>query len=318
MSDTSTVCPPGRDSSLLRDQMRWMNRALAALALGVAACGNVATSGPAALQRQSALAETVGCTPSGRDPRTVGVVVLYAGHAFEETSGAGVSRHVPPPGTTIFGLVRVLEGAGFKVIVPDMPWTLAHPYDRTLTQSLDEIEAAVAELKARGAAVVVVTGHSFGGGIAVEFGARRKGVAGVVALVAGVDPSRGQQKALRANSVAKARRMVAAGQGNDSARFVDVVSLGIEGDVNTTAADYLSFFDPDSGMSLHRALTDWPAELPLLWIDGSTEAGLPARVRMLRAQLPQQPPSRYLTVSAPHTEVGDVAAPLVTAWIRCL
>lgn len=255
--------------------------------------------------------------PSGRDPRTVGVVLLPAGQAFQIGPSGSFSRHPPPLGASVFGLMQVLEGAGFKVILPAMPWTPAHQYDRTLDQVFGEIDATAAKLKGRGAAVVVVVGHSFGGGVAVAYGARGKDVAGVVAVVAGPDADEPKQRTVRARSVAKARRMIAEGHADEVAAFDDT-NLSVVGVVHTTAADYLSFFDPESGMSLHRDLAQWPPDLPLLWIDGSDEAQRPRRVRMVQHYLPPHTLSHYLAIPAVHNSAADAAGPAIVAWIRCL
>jgi hypothetical protein len=125
------------------------------------------------------------------------------------------------------------------------------------------------------------------------------------------------QMALRADSVAKAEAMVAAGHADTIGSF-EGFDEGSSGVVHTTAAHYLSFFSPDSRTSLHRNLAAWPPGLPLLWIDGSEEAQRPARVRMVRSRLPHHPLTRYLVVPAWHNAVADFAADTVVAWIKCL
>ncbi|MGH7067212.1 MAG: alpha/beta hydrolase [Acetobacteraceae bacterium] len=262
---------------------------------------------------ESGAAQGVGCTPSGRDPRTVAVIVLYAGHTFP-IRAPGVSD--PAPGTSVLWLRQALRGAGFMVMMPEMPWTVSHPYDRSLGETLDDIAAIAATLKARGAAKVFVVGHSLGGGVALAFGARRGHVAGVAALAGGPNPSSRQQRTARRASVAKARAMVQAGHGDQEAEFVDV--NGPHSDlVRTTAADYLSFFSPHSALSVRRNLARWPTSLPLLWIDGTDETRLPARVKMVRRHLPANGLSRYLTVNATHTSVADASTSDVVAWLRC-
>lgn len=145
----------------------------------------------------------------------------------------------------------------------------------------------------------------------------RGGVDGIVALAAGPDPGAPIQRRERADSIAKAEAMLAAGQANDIAAFKDI-NGPYRGIVRTTPAHYLSFFSPDGEMSLHRNLADWPPGLPLLWIDGSDEARQPGRERMVRSRLRPEPLTRYLVVSAGHTGVADAAADTVAAWIGCL
>jgi pimeloyl-ACP methyl ester carboxylesterase len=201
------------------------------------------------------------------------------------------------------------------VVVPEMPWTLAHPFDRTYEEAIDQIAAEVEQLKARGAERVVIVGHSFGGAAAVRFGATRGGVAGIVALAAGVDPASPVQMEKRAGSVATARAMIAAGHADQIAAFSDF-NGSYAGTVYTTPAHYLSYFDPDGYDVMHRNLARWPVGLPLLWIDGRDES--PRRERIVLNRVPPDPLTRYLRVPATHTEVAHDAADLVVAWIKCL
>jgi len=260
------------------------------------------------------LAEEIDCTPSGRDPRTVGMVVIHAGHTFDPVVHA---RATQPTGGSIATLEGRLRGAGFQVMAPEMPWTVAHPYDRSFDEALNEIAAAVEHVKAHGADRVVIVGHSFGGGAVIAFGAHRGGIDGVAALAAGPDPGAPAEMEWRANSVAKAEAMIKAGRADAIGAFEDF-NGPYQGIVHTTAAHYLSFFSPDSGMSLHRNLEAWPPGLPLLWIDGSDEAQRPRRTRMIRSRLPPGPLTRYMVVPAWHTAVADFAAEAVVAWIKCL
>ena len=85
---------------------------------------------------------------------------------------------------------------------------------------------------------------SVGGLAALAFGSRRSGLAGIIALAAnGSPPALVRLFPQIAESVAQARAMVAAGRGDERASFID---MNIRGPlpINTTAAIYLSFFDP--------------------------------------------------------------------------
>src|SRR5262249_10027813 len=70
--------------------------------------------------------DQIDCTPSGRDPRRVGVVVIHAAHTFGRTQDDAKGQRV----RSIEVLAAKLRRAGFQVVAPEMPWTLAHPYDR--------------------------------------------------------------------------------------------------------------------------------------------------------------------------------------------
>jgi pimeloyl-ACP methyl ester carboxylesterase len=240
--------------------------------------------------------------------------VIRAAHPFDPEG----RRSRVPQGISIDVLVRELRRAGFRVTTPDMPWTLAHPFDRSFEEALDEIAGSVGQLRAQGAERVVIVGHSFGGGAVIGFGAWRRGIDGVAALAAGLNPDTPPQVEWLAPSVAKAKGLMAAGHPDTLASFT-VFNGSLQGTVYTTPAHYLSFFGPDSRISLHRNLVLWPWGLPLLWIDGSEEAARPRRALMIRpAMLHSGPLARYQVVAAAHDGVADAAAEPVVAWIKCL
>src|SRR6516162_4905749 len=87
-------------------------------------------------------------------------------------------------------------------------------------------------------------GESPPGDSTLVFGARRSGLAGVIALAPNGAPERlvGLLPQI-SESVARARAMVAEGRGDERASFTD---LNIRGpfSIETTPAIYLSFFDP--------------------------------------------------------------------------
>jgi len=112
--------------------------------------------------------------------------------------------------------------------------------------------------------------------------------------------------------------MMAAGRADVLTAFADF-NGPYQGRTVTTPARYLSFYSPDSDLSIHRNLAIWPDGLPLLWIEGSEEGRHPARQRMVRSRIPRSGPlTRYLSVPAEHTMVADAAADIVLAWIKCL
>ena len=55
-------------------------------------------------------------------------------------------------------LLGFLEGKGFLVSAPEMPWSKSREYDKPYNEGLNEIDAAVATLRAQGAKYVLVEG----------------------------------------------------------------------------------------------------------------------------------------------------------------
>lgn len=158
-------------------------------------------------------------------------------------------------------LAQALKARGATVVLPRMSWTSGY---RTYDQTLGEVQAAVARLKAGGAARIVLAGHSLGANISLGYAARVGGVDAVVALAPGHRPDfiAGQT----GDSLAQAKAMVAAGQGTQKARFLDF-NQGRTFPVTTSADAYLSFFDP-SGQAAQAAQASG-VRSPVLWVVGA-------------------------------------------------
>jgi len=146
-----------------------VNRLFLLVCLVLAGCSGTSQWATNAPRQRAGGSDQIACTPSGRDPHRVGVVVLRAAHTFE--MGGDRPHGESARFLSIARLTDVLQGAGFQMVVPEMPWSEEHPYDRSFTEALDSVAAAVATLRAQGAERVVVVGHSLGGGAVIGFGA---------------------------------------------------------------------------------------------------------------------------------------------------
>ena len=71
---------------------------------------------------------------------------------------------------------------GYLAERPEMCWSCTRIYDRPYIDCLRDIDAAIERLKSRGATAFVVVGMSLGGNAALAYGARRKGLKGIVAI----------------------------------------------------------------------------------------------------------------------------------------
>ena len=185
--------------------------------------------------------------------------------------------------------------------------------DKPFLECLAELEAPIARLTSRGARAIVVAGMSQGGAGALAFGARRPSLAGIIALA----PNGAPERLVRifpqvAESVAKARAMVAAGNGDQRASFTDLNNHG-PFPVDTTAAIYLSFFDP-TGLS---NMLDNVSRLrePLLWVAGTADRTQPGPGYAF-TRAPANPLNRHVTVSADHLGTPTAAREAALAWLR--
>lgn len=146
------------------------------------------------------LVSVIGGLATAVSAQTVGVVLMYG--------------NADAPSGTIALLAAAMESAGYLVERPAMCWSYRRRLDRPFLDCLAELEAPIVRLTHRGAGAIVIAGMSQGGVAALAFGARRPGLAGVIALAPGDGPERLVSVFPQiAQSVAQARAMVAAGPG---------------------------------------------------------------------------------------------------------
>ncbi|MEI6559560.1 MAG: hypothetical protein WCO00_14245 [Rhodospirillaceae bacterium] len=249
----------------------------------------------------AALAFAPGLSPA-RAAETVGVVLMH-----------GKDSKPSHPG--IAALARHLAGEGFLVDEPDLPWAERRGYDVDYEQAMTEIDAAVARLRARGASAIVVAGHSLGANAAIGYGARRKGLKAVVALAPGHVVDAPAMRAQMADSVARARALVAAGQGGERESFTDR-NGGITFQRHVVARIYLSYFDPDGPAAI--GLNAARLSAPLLWVAGDRDSLSKTGPGYAFVKAPANPRSRYATVDADHMGTPAAAGDLVIAWLKGL
>jgi pimeloyl-ACP methyl ester carboxylesterase len=233
--------------------------------------------------------------------QTIGVVLMHG--------------NTDSPSGNIALLAAAMEGAGYLVERPEMCWSYRRRRDRPFLDCLAELEAPIAQLTSRGARTIVVAGMSQGGIAALAFGARRAGLAGIIALAPAGAPERQVIVFPQiAQSVAQARAMVASGHGDERSSFND---LNIRGSfpVNTTATIYLGFFDPTGPANM----LDSTSRLrePLLWVAGTADRSQPGPAYAF-SHAPANPLNRYVTVSADHLGTPTAAGEAVLASLGVL
>jgi hypothetical protein len=231
--------------------------------------------------------------------QTIGVVLMHG--------------NTDSPDGTIAALATAMEGAGYMVERPEMCWSHRRRRDRPLLECLAELEAPIARLTRRGARAIVVAGMSVGGLAAITFGARRSGLAGIIALAANGSPERLVRLFPQiAESVAQARAMVTAGRGDERASLID---LNIRGPfpVDTTAAIYLSFFDPTGPANMLDNISQLRA--PLLWVAGTADRSQSGPGYAF-SRAPANSLNRYVTVDADHLGTPTAAGEAVLTWLH--
>lgn len=169
-------------------------------------------------------------------------------------------------GGSMSSVASALRAEGAKVSAPSMSYSSGY---RTYDATLGEVAAAVAQLRGQGARRIAVVGQSLGVNVALGFGARRGGVNAIVAMGPGHQPDRFIGKT--GESLKRAKQMVASGHGNETASFADV-NQGRVSQISTTAAAYVSFFDPAGPALIGRNRGNLQGA-KLLWIVGSGDDG---------------------------------------------
>jgi esterase/lipase len=233
-------------------------------------------------------------------PESIGVVIAHG------KSGT--------PDDVITALSAQVEWEGFPVERPEMCWSRRRIYDRVFADCLADIDAAVAKLRARGVRHVVVAGMSLGGAAALSYGARHDGLAGIVAIAAAHNPANFQRNPRMVKSLEEARRLVAEGKGNEYATFADTNLR--ETQVRTTAAIYLSFFDPERP-ELRMANNVSQLREPLLWVAGDGDQ-TQRNAAETAARAPASALNRFVTVPSDHFKTPTVGASAVVAWLKDL
>lgn len=222
------------------------------------------------------------------------------------------------PGGYISDFASFMERTGLIVVTPEMPWSGRRSYDVGVAAMEGEIDAAVEQLRQRGARTIIVAGHSFGAAGAVRYATKHK-VDGVIALAPGHYPEGKYFSGVTAESRNRAQAMVEAGKPDESGWFDDPNSGGRLKQVRMTARTYLDFFDPAGPMSFGNNAAAILPGTAVLWVVGqSEENGLKAMAGQVFGRLPEGLAARQLTVPGGHLETPGNSAGAALDWIRAL
>jgi pimeloyl-ACP methyl ester carboxylesterase len=231
----------------------------------------------------------------------IGVVVLHG------KQGAPGDRTIAP-------LIRELMLAGYAVRAPQMCWSGNRIYDATFPGCLRDIDTAVAAVRAGGARRIVVAGQSLGALAALVYSAQHLDLAGVIALAPAGTPSRLARNPRVAQSIARARQMLAAGQGEQRTNFDDV-NAGVNFTVYTTPAIFLSFMDPSGPADFVASLPQ--IRVPVIWVAGTQDPSQD-QAQALFGRLPANPLSRFIQVTSTHLGTPQAGASSVLDWLKTL
>ena len=211
-------------------------------------------------------------------------------------------------------LAADLTDLGYLVETPEMCWSARRIFDRSFSGCLEDVDAAVARLKADGAEGIIVAGHSLGGVGALAYGATHDGLAGIIALAPDGDPVSFGRIPVIAKSVAAARADVKAGKGDITMTFNDFV-LGKPLPVKAKAADFLTFYGADSPAVMTKTIPRLTA--PLMWVAGTKDSSQ-RNAGTLFKKAPKRPRNTFVKVNAGHLGTPDAAFNSILDWLNKL
>lgn len=221
------------------------------------------------------------------------------------------------PGLVIDGLAGKLSAAGFLVEAPEMPWSRTRIYDRDYEESMAEIDVAVAKLKAKGATRIVVAGQSMGANAAIGYGARRDGLAAVVAIAPGHAPENQFFRRKLGKDVAKAKELVAAGKGEETVSVGDINQSDYSPRI-LRARIYVSWFDPDGPAVMPRNAARLKPGAAFLWVVGEQDRILQRGEGYVFGRVPPHPKNAYVVVPGGHMDTPDTGGDKIVAWLKGL
>lgn len=217
------------------------------------------------------------------------------------------------PQSPIGKLKEKLEEKGFIVVAPEMSWSRDRYLEKSYEDSMIEIDAAVAELKAKGATRIVVGGQSMGANAALGYGARRDGLAGILAIAPGHLPEEWGNKF--GGDIGKARRFISDGNGAEVTTFSDV-NQGESKQIKASAQTYLSWFDPAGPAVMPTNVQALRA--PLLWIVGDHDPMYQKGESYAYGRAPANPKNAYVTIEANHMNAPMKGVKNIIMWLKSL
>jgi pimeloyl-ACP methyl ester carboxylesterase len=195
-----------------------------------------------------------------------------------------------------------------------MCWSRRRIYDRRYLDCLKDIDAAVDELKTRGATAFVVAGQSLGANAALAYGARHPGLLGVIALAPAHRPEFIANRPEIAMSIYKARDLIAQGRGDVTTTFNDVnARSSIVGFTVTATPNIYVSFNGDSPAVMPANAGRLTA--PLLVVAGSRD---PTQIgpQYIFDKVPANPLNRYVSITADHIGTPAAAWDTVIKWLN--
>lgn len=214
-------------------------------------------------------------------------------------------------------LKEALLAKGYLVEAPLMPWGKGRIYDRDFNGAMQEIDSAIAKLKAAGAERVFIAGHSMGGNAGFGYALAHPEIAGFIGIATAHQP---ENKALQrqglAEAVARAKAMIDTGKGDEKDDFIDF-NVKPQPPAHTTANIYYSWFSEDGPANLIEKAKRYSGMPAVLWLDSETELNPKNTVRLKTSEIIRTKPNVVFEVlPADHIQAPAAAVSRVLAWLQ--
>lgn len=222
------------------------------------------------------------------------------------------------PQKYISDLAGPLERQGFLVTNLEMPWSGRRSYDVTVRAAESEVESALNALRNQGAQKLFVAGLSQGGLFALHFG-NAHAVDGIIAIAPGGNVASPVFREKLGESVELARRLVSEGKGEEKARFLDFESSRGTYPVVTTAAAYLTWFEPEGAMNQMKAVRGMNPATPVLYVVPTNDyPGLLRTKQQMFDALPKNPRTRLYEPESGHLGAPSASVRGIVEWAKAI
>jgi pimeloyl-ACP methyl ester carboxylesterase len=250
-----------------------------------------------------ALAWAVAPVAVAAESEAMGIVVMH---------GKGGQPGAPH----IRDFVEQLERRGFMVANLEMPWSRNRNYDVPVSRGEEEVTAAAADLRSKGAKKVFIAGHSQGGGFVLHY-ASKHSADGIIVLAPGGNVGGLVFERYVGDARARARKLVAEGKGNEAVELRDYEGKRGDYPVLSPPAAWLTWFEPEGAMNFPRAARSVDPKTPVLFVIPTDDypALLKASPGVFRS-LPKNPLTRLYEPSADHLGAPSASVEEITRWTR--
>ena len=247
-----------------------------------------------------ALAVALPLAASAQTAPVIGIVVMHG-------KGGSPERLVAP-------LADGLTQKGYRVANLEMPWAGKRNYDKDVAAAEQEVTAALTELRNKGAKKLFVAGHSQGAVFALHYAGKHP-LDGLIIIAPGGNVATAFYQQQIGASVSRARHLVTSGKGDERGEFDEYEGGRGNWSVNTTAAIYLTWFDPDGAMNQEKSSAALPKSLPVLHVAPTSDypALLRAKQSMFKA-LPDHPLKRLYEPNSDHRNAPRDSVDEIARW----